>query len=177
MTPQELETAIAAAQAGREEGYRQLFSGFSQVVFRLVSRMIPDTGEAEELTQDVFLKAFGALGDFRQQGAGFGAWICRIAYRMAISSLRHSGRVQVPAEKLENIDAADEADEWMQEIGEALTAAIGRLPEEEQTLLHLFYYEDLPLREIAYITSANVPLVATRLSRIRKRLRKELENT
>lgn len=176
MTTQELDKAIADARQGREEGYRRLFAEYGGDVFRLVSRMVADAGEAEELTQDTFLKAFGALGGYRQQGAGFGAWIRRIAYRTALSALRRADRATVAAESLDNLDAAEEVQDAAEERSEALEAAIAALPKEEQTLLHLFYYDSMPMREIAYVTSSNVPLVATRLSRIRKKLRRQLEH-
>ena len=49
-------------------------------------------------------------------------------------------------------------------------AAIDRLPADEQLLLHLYYYDDRPLRDIAYIMDAEPGLLATRLHRIRKKL-------
>ena len=53
--------------------------------------------------------------------------------------------------------------------------AIGDLPPDEQLLLHLYYYEDRPLREIAYIMDAEANALATRLHRIRKKLLKQIK--
>ncbi len=185
MTANELETAIAAAQAGREEGFRKLFSEFSGVVFRLVSRMLSDTSEAEELTQDVFMKAFATLQGFRKQGAGFEAWICRIAYNKAVDMLRSKPPRPIliedyaigdDDEELTTFDNSQELADSTENREEALVKAIAKLPEEEQTLLQLFYYEGKTLNDIAFITGVNATAVANRLSRTRKKLKKLIEN-
>ena len=173
MNASELETAIAAAQTGREEGYRQLFSEYSRLVFALINRMVPDVGEAEELTQDVFLQVFSALAEFRKQGAGFSAWICRIAYNRAISHLRKT-QLQVVALEEVAIFVPDEPQEVSDNKIEDLMQAIDRLPEEEKALLQLFYFDDLSLQEIAYITSSSAANVGMKLMRIRKKLKKQI---
>ncbi|MBR1593333.1 MAG: sigma-70 family RNA polymerase sigma factor [Alloprevotella sp.] len=185
MTANELDTAIAAAQAGREEGYRKLFSEFSGVVFRLVSRMVADVSEAEELTQDVFLQAFATMQGFRPRGLGFEAWICRIAYNKAVDTLRHEIPRPVLMEDYalggddtELTAFADPPDiaESYEKRQDALVAAVAQLPEEEQALLQLFYYEEKTLSDISFITGLNTAAVANRLSRTRKKLRKLIEN-
>lgn len=173
MNASELETAIAAAQAGKEEGYRRLFSEFSGMVYAVVSRMVDDVGEAEELTQDSFIQAFQALAEFRAQGAGFSAWMRRIAYNTAISHLRKRRLPLVAMDETE-LTLPEESAEPAEENIERLMLAIERLPEEERALLHLFYFDNLPLREIAYITSSNVAAVATKLMRVRKKLKKQM---
>lgn len=173
MNTSELEIAIVAAQEGREEGYRQLFSEYSGMVFALVNRMVPDVGEAEELTQDVFLQAFSVLSEFRTQGAGFSAWICRIAYNKAISHLRKT-RLQVVTLEEATFSVPEETLESLDEKIEDLMQAIDRLPEEEKALLQLFYFDDLSLQEIAYVTSCSTANVGTKLMRIRKKLKKQI---
>ena len=55
-------------------------------------------------------------------------------------------------------------------------SAVAQLPEEEQALLQLFYYEEKTLSDISFITGLNTAAVANRLSRTRKKLRKLIEN-
>ena len=66
-------------------------------------------------------------------------------------------------------DGEDEAEECDARI-DLLEETIGLLPPDEQQLLHLYYYEDRPLREIAYIMDVEQGALATRLHRIRKKL-------
>lgn len=154
MNASELEKAIAAAQAGQEEGYRRLFSEFSGMAYAVVSRMVGDAGEAEELTQDVFIQAFGSLSEFRTQGAGFSAWLRHIAYNTAVSHLRKR-RLPIVAMEETEISVPEESIESAEENIDYLMQAIDRLPEEEKVLLQLFYFDDLSLQEIAYITSSS----------------------
>lgn len=179
MSTNELESAIVSAQEGREEGYRQLFAEFSGMVFGLVSRMLADEAEAEELTQDVFMQAFAALAGFRSQGSGFSAWIRRIAYNMAMSKLRQKRPQLISLDEPEyatyadHAGVADEGESAEESIGN-LIAAIGHLRQEEQALLQLCYYDGLSMQDIAYITSLTPQAVAMRLSRIRKKLKNQL---
>lgn len=173
MNASELEKAIAAAQAGQEEGYRRLFSEFSGMAYAVVSRMVGDAGEAEELTQDAFIQAFGSLSEFRTQGAGFSAWLRRIAYNTAVSHLRKR-RLPIVAMEETEISVPEESIESAEENIDYLMQAIDRLPEEEKVLFQLFYFDDLSLQEIAYITSSSAVNVGMKLMRIRKKLKKQI---
>ena len=174
MTAYELETAIAAAKAGNEEGYRQLFAEFSGMIYSLVSRILPDEADAEELTQDVFLQAFAALADFQPQGGGFAAWLRRIAYNMSISRLRNSGPKMISidnkeiSESIGDLETFESKDDAIMDLMEA----IKKLPKEEQALLQMFYFDHLSMQEIAYVVSSKPTSVAMRMSRIRKKLKR-----
>lgn len=178
MNQHELDTTIASAQAGKEESYRRLFSEYSQTVFRLVSRFIANTEEAEELTQDTFLQAFGALTDFRRERAPFSNWLRRIAYNLCVDRLRRTHPQFVSLEDTmdaDNIsDTQNSTGETSEESIQALMLAISQLPEEEQTILQLYYFEGLSLQDIAYVVESNSGALANRLARIRNKLRKKL---
>lgn len=180
MNANELKKVIDTAAAGREEGYRKLFSEFGGIVFSLISRMVGDTADAEELTQDVFLKLFGTLQHYQQQGVGFAAWIRRIAYNKAIDHLRRTRPNTISIDDVPGFQLSVEHEENVNvsELKiEQLMQAIANLPEKDRTLLHLFYIDDLPLKEIAFITSTDSTTLAMRLSRIRQRLKKQLAST
>ncbi|MBR1712187.1 MAG: sigma-70 family RNA polymerase sigma factor [Alloprevotella sp.] len=182
MNAPSIETAISAARAGREEGFRQLFAAHSAAVFALVQHFVPDVAEAEELTQDTFLRAFAALEQFDSSRGSFLAWLRRIAYNLAIDQLRQNRPKEISlegmAERKEEagiLDPEDFADETQERV-EALMQAVGLLPAEEQTLLTLYYFDNLPQEEIAYIVGATANAVANRLRRIRKKLHNQLDN-
>ncbi|MBR1733485.1 MAG: sigma-70 family RNA polymerase sigma factor [Alloprevotella sp.] len=182
MNAPSIETAISAARAGSEEGFRQLFAAHSAAVFALVQQLVPDAAEAEELTQDTFLRAFAALEQFDSGRGSFLAWLRRIAYNLAIDQLRRTRPREISlngmaerkedAELPEPEDFADETEERV----EALMQAVSLLPPEEQTLLNLYYFDDLPQEEIAYIIGTTANAVANRLRRIRRKLQNRLNN-
>ena len=125
---------------GKHEEYAWFVNTYSQRVLDFTSRMMPDAEDAREVAQDAFVKAFRSLSSFRFQSS-FYTWICRIAYHESINRLRRK--------QIHSIDD---------------------LPSDERMLLHLYYYEDRPLREIAYIMDVETSALATRLHRIRKKL-------
>ena len=162
---------------GQTTAQEMFLRQYAPTVFRQIVRMTRDERDAEELTQDTLLKALNHIDAFNPARAGMQTWLCRIAYRLTLNHLR------VPKPPLISIDEAanpltmeDERqmnqlfEESDNEMTHWLLQAIDLLPHDEQTLITLFYYDDLPIRDIAYITDAPPGTIATRLHRIRKKL-------
>ena len=129
---------------GQHEEYAWFVNTYSQYVLDFTLRMMPNAEDAKEVAQDAFVKAFRSLASFGFQSS-FCTWLCRIAYHESINRLRRR--------QMHYVDIVDI-----------------NLPPDESLLLHLFYYEDRPLREIAYIMDVETNTLATRLHRIRKKL-------
>ena len=139
--------------------------------------------DAEEITQDVFVKAFNHLSSFGGQSS-LSTWLCRIAYNEAINFIRKKRKDLINMNDNEQLldmvseEMVDEALSTEKENQLAyLEKAIIRLSPEERMLVTSFYFEDRSFKEIAYIMGfkekelANaVNLLTTRLSRIRKKL-------
>ena len=126
-------------------------------------------GSAREETQDAFVKAFRSLASFEFHSS-FCTWVCRIAYNESLNRLRRQQRhfvdiADIPAEEVD-----EELSTGREERIALMEEAIDDLPPDERLLLHLYYYEDRHLREIAYIMDAETNALATRLHRIRKKL-------
>lgn len=153
---------------GKHEEYAWFVNTYSQRVLHFTSQMLPDAEDAREVSQDAFVKAFRSLASFRFQSS-FCTWVCRIAYRESINRLR---RKQLHYVDLADIPAVadDELSTGKEERIALMEEAIDDLPPDERLLLHLYYYEDRPLREIAYIMDAESNTLASRLHRIRKKL-------
>ena len=159
---------------GKHEEYAWFVNTYSQQVLDFTSRMMPDAEDAREVAQDAFMKAFHSLTSFRFQSS-FCTWVCRIAYHESLTRLR---RKQIHYVDMTDIPAAEideELSTGQEERIALMEEAIGDLPPDEQLLLHLYYYEDRPLREIAYIMDAEANALATRLHRIRKKLLKQIK--
>jgi len=161
------------------DGETNLFSYFaerySRSIHSLIIRIIPSKEDAEELTQDTFLKAFRKLHTFKGE-CSFSTWLFRIAYNTAISATRKR-RIILPAiddamlERVsdELVDTVFDDDEDEIRL-QKLEAAITKLTVEEKTLITLFYTDNKPVAEIAELLEQTTDNVKVRLFRVRKKL-------
>lgn len=135
-----------------------------------MSRLVHSQQDAEELVQDVFVRAYDRLPTFTGQ-ASFSTWLCRIAYNLTVSWLRKQKMKYISIDTRQEISDTD-IDQLLDDDTRILqlSTACAQLTPDEQTLLNLFYYDERPLREIAYILNLEQGNVATRLHRIRKKL-------
>ena len=153
-------------------GYAYFVKTYSRQVLDFTSRMVADKKDAEELSQDAFVKAYRSLPSFRFQSS-FITWVCRIAYHESLNHLRRQKQHWVDIEEAQLAEREPTDEEFStgrEDRIKLMEEAIGDLPPDEQMLIHLYYYKDKPLREIAFIMDANPNALATRLHRIRKKL-------
>ena len=160
---------------GETQLFVQLADRYGKAVYTLVVRIAGCAEDAEELTQDIFLKAFDKLNRFGGRSS-FSTWLYRIAYNTAIS---HARRMRRPIFRMDEKRLASRPDsetermeEWTQrqEMLDALNRAVELLDPEERALVTLFYYEDHSIDECAAITELSESNVKVRLHRIRKKL-------
>lgn len=165
---------ITAILAGKTDYYSYFLDRYGQQVFHLIVRMVHSPEDAEELTQDSFMKAFEHLSSFNGKSS-FSTWIYRIAYNTALSALRKKTYQEVVIdEQLWNTLSDKEVDETLNTDNEAqikrLQEALTQLSPEEQALITLFYEEEKPITEVSYILHLSEANVKVRLHRIRKKL-------
>ena len=159
---------------GKTEQYEYFLDRYGQQVFVLVDRIVSCQEDAEELTQDVFLKAFQQLSSFKAESS-FSTWIYRIATNIAISAVRKKRNdvLRLDDSVFANlsdtqVDAAleDESEEQM----ERLQQAMNQLEADERALITLYYLEERPLAEVAFILGMTEGNAKVKLHRIRKKL-------
>lgn len=137
-------------------------------------RIVSNQEDAEELTQDVFLKAFQHLSSFKGTSS-FSTWIYSIAYNTAISNARKKkfDTFVMDDTLLANISDT-QVDEALNDEGEEQIAKLNRameqLDSEEQALISLFYYEEKTLNEVALILGLTESNAKVKLHRIRKKI-------
>ena len=161
---------IARVLDGHAEDYGYFLERYGPEVMRLVSRLVPQQQDAEELVQDAFVRAYNRLETFGGRSA-FSTWVCRIAYTTTVSWLRRQRMKYLSIDDLPPLPDAvvDEVLNDETRIDE-LRRAIARLKPDEQTLITLFYYDNRPIADIAYILDIETGTIATRLHRIRRKL-------
>jgi len=161
------------------EGETNMFSYFlekySSSIYSLIVRIIPSKEDAEELTQDTFLKAFRKLDTFKGD-CSFSTWLYRIAYNSAVSETRKR-KIVFPLldEKMLESLSDNEMDtvfekEDDEELLQKMEKAIDLLNVEEKTLITLFYYEGQPVAEIARVFEQTMDNIKVKLFRVRKKI-------
>ncbi len=166
---------IASVCDGDTGRYRELVDAYSGRIFALVYKMTGVREDAEELAQDVFVKAFFSLKSFRGESS-FSTWLFRIAYNMTISSLRKKKKI-VFSHDIDKVGAIvdDTNDEILKKrVQEAeeerLETAISELPPQDIFLLTAFYKEDKSLAELTQITGLSMSNVKIKMFRIKQKL-------
>lgn len=160
---------------GEPGAYSLLLKRYQHQVHSLIKKIVVCREDAEELTQDVFVKAFTRLGTFRGE-AGISTWLYRIAYNTAISATR---KKKLPLndfdENLIGNIADDEVDRLLEKENDErllslIEGALQRLLPEERALITLYYNGEKPISEVASITGLSVDNVKVKLFRIRKKI-------
>ena len=160
---------------GNTNAFSVLVNQYKDLVFTLSYKMLKNKEEAEEVSQDTFVKAFNSLNKFKGESK-FSTWIYKITYNTCLDRLKKSKKEtsilyiddfsehQVKA--IENVlDTIDE-NERNQKIQECLLL----LPSEEAFLLTLYYFDDQSIEEIAKVIDCNSNNVKIKLFRSRKKL-------
>lgn len=170
---------IAEVQKGNTESFAPLVDKYKHLAFSLAFKITRNREEAEEAAQDAFIKAYKSLGNFRGN-ATFKTWFFRIVYTTAISRVRGKQNYQVSLEdcKLtdnELINIEDTVGQLnSEERAFQLHKAMDQLAPDERAILNLYYFEDLPVEEIATVMDLSASNVKIKLFRSRKKLYEQL---
>lgn len=159
------------------EGFRRFVEAYSDRVFRLVASILGPwrDADAEDVVQDVFLRAWQRLDQFRGE-ASIGTWLYRIAWTQAINRKRVA-RLRLPHVPIEALADSPSSEEEMTSVLERaeVAAAVEELPDLYRTVLLLHYWIGCGVAEIAELLPAPEGTVKSYLSRARGRLRAVLE--
>jgi RNA polymerase sigma-70 factor (ECF subfamily) len=166
--------AVLACQRGEREAFDPLVERYQRDIYRLCYRYVNDPQDANDMAQEVFLKAYRAIGRFRGESS-FSTWLYRIAVNTCLnfrSARRPEGEPlsdRVPDAQAGVLDAMVE-DERAQRVREA----VSRLPEKQRATLILKVYHELTHEEVAGIVGASVGTVKANLFHALGNLRKML---
>ena len=156
---------------------QKLLDRYGRDIFAQVARLVPGIENAEEVYQDVFVKVFRNIGQYDAERSALRTWISRIAYNEAISYLRRKSPPVVyyedrsgEADRLTDAEVNETFGQPSAETVQLIRAALKHLPPDERVLITMFYYEEMSLKEIAYVTESIPTTVASKLSRTRKKL-------
>jgi RNA polymerase sigma-70 factor (ECF subfamily) len=170
------EEIVARVRAGETGLFELLMRRYNQRVYRVICAMLGDRGEAEDVTQDAYVRAFEHLDQFAGR-ARFSTWLTRIAVHEASARLRRRGRlvpIEDTMETLPSPDAGPEQGAADHELGRVLEAAVAALPHAFGSVFMLRDVEGLSTAETAACLEINAETVKTRLHRARALLRNHI---
>ena len=165
---------VAKTLKGHKSAFDELVERYAKKVYNLSLRMTRDPADAEDLTQEVFLRAYRSLNTYNP-AYSFVNWILKIASNLCIDHLRRKGDCRDDSDELLRFEVQKPTDpesaalysEQVSEIEKALMS----LPPKYQLVMLLLYAEDLKYEQIAEILDEPVGTVKTKIHRARKILK------
>ncbi|MFN9342544.1 MAG: RNA polymerase sigma factor [Planctomycetota bacterium] len=171
---------VRRAQAGDRESFGQLCERFQSTVMAVALGRVRNLAEAEEVCQEVFIRAMLRLEQLREAEA-FAGWLRSIAVRVAINRASRRRLVSGSALVVDDLLAGDEdsgEDRLLTEERRAeVQAGLARLGQLDRETLQAFYFDDLSLLEMAEAFRAPVGTIKRRLHVARHRLAEQLQST
>lgn len=172
---------ISQILQGQQNAYAVLVQRYQNFVFTIVLRYVTSREDAEEVSQDAFIKAYRSLADFKGN-AKFSTWLYTIATTSALSFLRkkkievHSLDNEKVFASADNIDSGMSANQVEQKNRvQMVNDAIKLLNPEDAQIVTLFYKGEQTLEEIAAILGKETNAVKVQLHRARTRLKEKME--
>lgn len=143
--------------SGNNSGYSVLYQRYSKAAFNSIFRLVNDREEAEDILQEVFVKAFSEIKSLKNTDS-FGGWVKRIAINHALNFLRKKKIYFAEIEDDKMLDTNDDELEEKLDLEfriEELQNVIAELPLQIRTIVNLFLFENMPQEEIA--KELNIP--------------------
>lgn len=164
--------------SGDTGAYRDIVDIYGKQVFSLISGIVRNREDAEELTSDTFLKVYANLHKFKGDSK-FSTWLYRIAYNTAVSHTRRRkiNETHIDEERIPEIIEDETEETVLREASlEKLEQALLKLSGKDAALIEMFYRERMHIEEISEITGESPGNVKVKLYRIRKKLSVILNN-
>jgi RNA polymerase sigma-70 factor (ECF subfamily) len=181
---------VGRVLAGQRQAFDELIKRYQRQAVAVSYRLLGNTHDALEVTQDAFLKSYSSLSTLQKPEA-FGGWLMRIVSNLSLNFRRgRKTRTQLPLDDLlgpSNAQATDAGgSEWMarsgdpvrrlesQEMGAKLQEALNELPEKQRQAIVMFTIQEMPQKEIAEALNCSVEAVKWHVFQGRKKLKEML---
>lgn len=166
--------------SGNTNAYAMLINKHKTMAFNVALRITRNREDAEEVTQDAFLKVYYSLKEFEGKSK-FSTWLYRIVYNQAISKIRKKNIAQndLDDEIINNFTVGEISRDLNYLASEDqrryINLAMAKLPEEDSAIVTLFYLNESSVEEVSEITGLSESNVKVKLHRSRKKLYDELK--
>jgi len=170
------ENLIKQVLSGDTDAFAVIVDRYKARVFTLAYRMLACREEAEDISQEAFVKIYGSLKKYDAGLTRFSTWIYRITYNLCVDHLRKR-KETAPLEE-DMLAASSKAPEELAVAADSarrLHKAVQSLPEQYRVPLVLFHFQGLSYQEICRVLNVPMSIVKNRLFRARKILRQKLD--
>ena len=166
---------IEAVRKGNVQAFSILVEKYQKLVYTLALKLLKKPEEAEEMAQDTFIKAFQKLDSYEGKSK-FSTWLYSITYNACISELR---KRRIEFKSLDDRQISDQDEQKMHDYyretrkedqEKYVNLALEKLPEDDQVLVTLYYYESQSMDEISMITGLTVSNIKVKIHRARKKM-------
>ena len=165
---------VVRAQEGDREAFGQLVEHFHSRVYGIVMQRLRNTAEADEVTQEVFLRAFRKMSQLKEPAA-FAGWLCQIAARLSINrAVRRPPETSCEPSSFEVLQQSPETSATgliQMEDAEQLRSGLDRLGDLDRKTLIAFYFDGQSLKEMSVEFNSPIGTIKRRLHTARHRLR------
>jgi RNA polymerase sigma factor (sigma-70 family) len=166
---------IEAVRNGNLQAFSVLVEKYQKLVYTLALKLLKKPEDAEEMAQDTFIKAYQKLDTYEGKSK-FSTWLYSITYHACISELRKH-RIEFKSLEDQRFSDQDELKmhDYYREVKKEdqekyLNLALEKLPEDDQVLVTLYYYESQSMDEISVITGLTVSNIKVKIHRARKKM-------
>jgi RNA polymerase sigma-70 factor (ECF subfamily) len=176
---------VARVRTGETGLYEMLMRRYNQRLFRVIRSVVTNDGEAEDVLQEAWVRAYEHLNQFAGR-ASFSTWVTRIAFHEALARARNGkrwiplensgGEIMAEANRRQTTSETPETQAMRCQLGRMLQTAVDALPETYRSVFVLREIEQLNTSQTAECLELSEEAVKTRLHRSRALLRRDLEN-
>lgn len=160
---------------GDTNAFAYLVDTYKNMVFSLAYKMTKNREEAEEISQDTFIKAYKNLAKFKGDSK-FSTWLYRIAYHACLDAIKknkkNNNTFEINEITFNQIKSVDDILQGIErkERATIMNDCLLKLPQDERSLIWMFYYDELSLKEIIEVTKLSEANIKVKLHRARKKL-------
>ncbi len=155
-----------------EDARTELVARYQPQVYRWALKMVRQVEDAQDIMQEVFIRAFRGLPQYRGESK-FSVWLYRITYNLSLDRLTRKRREHVPFEE----EIHSPAEEPLESSREEIAAALEKLPIRYQMVLTFYYMREMSYQEIADMLNVPINTVKTHLRRAKQMLRRRMEES
>lgn len=175
---------VSMAADGDGRALEALYDRYSRIVMSFSLRMLAEPAAAEELTQEVFFRAWRQADAYSSTRGSFGTWLLSITHNMAIDELRKRKRrpqradLEDPVAAISNITDSERSVEdhaWLGSLRQEIRDALGELPATQRQPIELAYFRGYTQREVSEILGEPLGTIKTRMRLGMRKLRDQLD--
>jgi RNA polymerase sigma-70 factor, ECF subfamily len=171
---------VEEVRKGKRQAFTELMRRHQQKIYWTARRIVGDHAEADDVTQEAFLKAYLALGEFRGDSS-FYTWLYRIAVNLSLNAVRKRQVVEYIRESTilaRLLPAAEDPHRALEtkELESTLQRAVATLPEKQKAVFVMRYYDGMSYEEIAKVLKTSVGGLKANYFHALKKVQEALSN-